>query len=65
MTEDSRGSLSRDPVQKVPVHPEDYTALLEWMRAKEGWKRGDRCKNQGREDHEPPSRFSRPYLFSH
>jgi len=30
--------LSGETVEKVPMHPEDYTALLEWVRAKE---RGD------------------------
>ena len=28
-----------DPDEKVPMDPEDYVALLEWVRAKEG--RGD------------------------
>jgi hypothetical protein len=23
------------PVEKMPMHPEDFTALLEWVRAKE------------------------------
>lgn len=27
--------LPEDPVEKVPMHPEDYAALLEWVRAKE------------------------------
>jgi hypothetical protein len=26
-----------DPVRKSPMHPEDYSALLEWVRAKERW----------------------------
>jgi len=25
------------PVEKVPMHPEDFAALLEWVRAKERW----------------------------
>jgi hypothetical protein len=35
------GNLSRkimvpdDPGGKLPMHPEDYAALLEWVRAKE------------------------------
>ena len=24
------------------MHPEDYSALLEWVSAKEGWERGGR-----------------------
>ncbi|OPX63631.1 MULTISPECIES: hypothetical protein [unclassified Methanoregula] len=24
-----------DPVERVPMHPEDYAALLEWIREKE------------------------------
>jgi hypothetical protein len=41
MSEDiqSYGFLSDGPVQKVPMHPEDYTALLEWVRAKEYFER--------------------------
>jgi hypothetical protein len=41
MSEDIQnyGFLSDVPVQKVPMHPEDYTALLEWVRAKEYFER--------------------------
>ncbi|MDD4137008.1 MAG: hypothetical protein PHT99_03820 [Methanoregula sp.] len=31
--------LSDGQVEKVPMHPEDYVALLAWVRAKEGWER--------------------------
>lgn len=27
------------PVEKVPMHPEDYRALLAWVRAKENFER--------------------------
>jgi len=27
--------LPDDMVERVPMHPEDYAALLEWVRAKE------------------------------
>ena len=51
MSEDiqSYGFLFDGPVQKVPMHPEDYSALLEWVSAKEGWERGrmERGKNHG------------------
>jgi hypothetical protein len=31
------GFILESPVEKVPMHPEDYGALLEWVRAKEQW----------------------------
>jgi len=40
MSEDfSRGFLSDGPAEKVAIHPQDYVALLEWVRAKEGWEK--------------------------
>lgn len=34
-----------DSDEKVPMDPEDYVALLAWVRAKEG--RGEDGKNRG------------------
>ena len=34
-------SVSDEPGGKVPMHPEDYSALLEWVRAKERGDPGD------------------------
>jgi hypothetical protein len=31
--------LPDDPGGKIPMHPEDYAALLEWVREKERWER--------------------------
>jgi hypothetical protein len=28
-----------DPVEKVPMHPEDFSALLAWVRAREYFER--------------------------
>jgi hypothetical protein len=41
MGEGTWGSLSDGPAEKVPMHPEDFAALLAWVRAKEEWG-GDR-----------------------
>lgn len=35
-----KGFLSDDPAENVPMHPEDFWALLAWVKAKEGWERG-------------------------
>ena len=29
--------LPAGPADNVPMHPEDFAALLEWVRAKEEW----------------------------
>jgi hypothetical protein len=34
----SPGFVPDDPAEKVPMHPEDFVALLAWVRAKEGLK---------------------------
>jgi hypothetical protein len=34
MSEVTRCSLSECPAGKVPMHPEDFVALLAWVRAK-------------------------------
>jgi hypothetical protein len=39
MAEVTWGSLSDGTAEKVPMHPEDFAVLLEWVRAKEGWER--------------------------
>ena len=36
----NEGLYSDEPVERVPMHPEDFRALLRWVRAKEGWERG-------------------------
>jgi hypothetical protein len=29
------------PAEKEPMHPEDFRALLLWVKAKEGWEKGE------------------------
>lgn len=36
----SNGFWFDEPVEKVPMHPEDFLALLAWVRAKEEWEKG-------------------------
>jgi hypothetical protein len=31
----SRNYVPAEPEERVPMHPDDYAALLEWVRAKE------------------------------